>query len=74
MNPAVLVIDMQEHFIGYNNPDRDLLIPSQLNVLTYCAQQDIPVIKIEYGDPWNKTISELSDACKKYNPKRDEYR
>ena len=49
MNPAVLLIDMQELFLkDILEEHRKLIVSSQLEVLTYCAETDIPVIVVEY--------------------------
>ena len=63
MNPAVLLIDMQECFLSNREKEnRELLVQSQLEVLTYCAETDIPVIVVEYELPLpEKTIDCLLD-------------
>ncbi len=65
MNPTVLVIDMQDYPIDYLfSPARKVLITSQLEVLDYCAKNDIPVVIVEYFNKGNITTSPiLLDKC-----------
>ena len=59
-NTAVLVIDMQGSFLkGMDEKLKKALIDSQVEILRYCAEYDIPIIIIEYADsvlPWSKNI------------------
>ncbi len=62
MKPGVLLMDMQEHCLNLpSSPARDMLVPSQLEVLSYCAQNDVPVIVIEFCNKPNKTLPVLFD-------------
>lgn len=50
MNPAVILMDMQEYFLkGRSEEHKNSLIQSQLEVITYCAETDAPLIVIEYN-------------------------
>jgi nicotinamidase-related amidase len=46
-NPAVIVIDMQHHFLKAV-PEKEKLITSQSHILYYCWENDIPVAAVEY--------------------------
>ncbi|MBI5046087.1 MAG: isochorismatase family protein [Candidatus Niyogibacteria bacterium] len=76
MGMAVLVIDMQDHFLRSVIDDVNVLINNQIKVLHFCAEHAIPVAILEYhGDgptisalqnkinevPWHKTFIKLQD-------------
>ncbi|MDP2906411.1 MAG: isochorismatase family cysteine hydrolase [Nanoarchaeota archaeon] len=67
-NLAVLVIDMQEWFLGsieYEEKHKE--IPYQLEVLEYCKTNDIPVFVLEYKDcgPTVKILKDKVDSLEK---------
>ena len=46
---VVLLIDMQDRFFNLLEQDtRDELVAQQIRVIRTCAQQDIPLVVIEY--------------------------
>ena len=61
---AALLIDMQEEYVAeLSQKDRELIIPSQIAVIRYCAANKIPVILIEHDwDVHGSTIRALQDA------------
>jgi len=60
-----LLIDMQPGFFGcIKKPVRELIIHSQMNVLEYCAQQDVPAILLEFSNR-SPTYYPLEDYWKK---------
>ncbi|MBI4918586.1 cysteine hydrolase, partial [archaeon] len=65
MNPAVILIDMQYDPIDdLFSPAGKVLISSQLEVLDYCAKNDVPVVIVEYFNKGNLTTSPvLLDKC-----------
>jgi len=46
---AVMLIDMQDYFIGKNR-EKEKLIPYQIEVLEFCKDHNVPVIVAEYYD------------------------
>lgn len=63
MNPAVLLIDMQKQFLNeHSKESKNIIIPSQLEVLDYCAKVDVPVVLVEYS--YNDTILVLKDKLR----------
>ncbi len=61
---AVLVVDMQDTFLGKSKEKR-ALIPLHKELLRSCMKHEIPVIIVEY-DGEAPTVSELQDELNKF--------
>ena len=61
-NLGVILIDMQHDFVSKIHPEdhKERIIRCQRNVLSECANKDIPVITLEYKSKGN-TIRELNE-------------
>jgi nicotinamidase-related amidase len=58
---GIIIVDMQDHFLKtVRNPKRDQMVSCQVDVLECAAQNDYPVIVLEYrgSGPTNKEISD----------------
>lgn len=45
---AVLLIDMQDHFI--NTEEKKNLVPNHISVIRFCAEKNIPVVVLEFSN------------------------
>jgi len=62
---AGIVVDMQDYYLKHHFEERkEVIIPSQLNVLRFCAEQDYPVVVLEMVNR-GFTISELQEGLMK---------
>lgn len=62
-NLVVLLIDMQDHFIG-GDEEKKGLIANQKSVLRFCQEKDVPVVVIEYEGEGSTTSSLLEELGK----------
>lgn len=63
---AVVLIDMQDDFIG-ENEEKKGLIPNQISLLNFCRTQSIPLILVEYSNH-GKTNKMLMSEIDKLPP------
>lgn len=62
---AILLIDMQVHFVPKVREDRKpSLIDAQKQILAYCAEHDVPVCIVEFAG-YGETISDLQEILTK---------
>ncbi len=65
MNPAVLVIDMQEKYLRFvSEQKRKTIVKSQIDLLNECVIQDIPAVLVEYENN-GETINGIFGAWSK---------
>ncbi|MBI4919040.1 cysteine hydrolase [archaeon] len=69
MNPAILIIDMQSRYLrDIRLKETEILIASQIEVLSQCSSSNIPAILIEFEGA-SETIREIINAWEKVNRK-----
>ncbi len=65
MRPVLFVIDMQTIFLRYFNKEtRDRLLETNIGMISYCAEHDIPILNFEYFDSGN-TNKHIQKALEK---------